>query len=514
VGAGSAAYFPSFVSPTVLLFLAIMLTLSVRRVDLAALDTPLLVLGLPPGATITPVLAPVDAALGGALARTLERRDFRGGRDEVLHLAGGTKGPVRVLLVGLGKGPDRGPALRRAASLAARRAHGMGVGTLVWYAGAATPPELEHVAIGLGLGPWEYTDLKTPPPAEERRAALTAATIHVDDMAGAEQALATGLAIGAGYDVARRLAMMPGNVCTPDLMADVARDIAKRHALEVTVMGRRELESLRMGSFLSVAQGTPQDPRMIVLEYKGAAPTAKPIALVGKGLCFDSGGISIKPASGMEFMKFDMCGGAGVLGAMESIARLKLPINVVGVVGATTNMPSGVAFKPGDVVQAASGKYIEIINTDAEGRLVLADLLDYVRRYQPSAIVDAATLTGACVVALGHIASGVFGNDQALVAEVLAAGERAAERGWQMPVWDDYRDSIKSDVADIKNTGGRSAGAITAAKFLQDFVDTTPWVHLDIAGTAYSESDLVAIPKGPTGVPVGMFVEFARGRVR
>jgi leucyl aminopeptidase len=199
---------------------------------------------------------------------------------------------------------------------------------------------------------------------------------------------------------------------------------------------------------------------------------------------------------------------------MEAIARLKLPINVVGVVGATTNMPSGNALKPGDVVQAASGKYIEIINTDAEGRLVLADLLDYVKRYQPSAIVDAATLTGACVVALGHIATGVFGNDQALVAEVLAAGERAAERGWQMPVWDDYRDSIKSDVADIKNTGGRSAGAITAAKFLQDFVDTTPWVHLDIAGTAYSESDLVAIPKGPTGVPVGMFVEFARGRVR
>ena len=233
MGAGSVAYFPSFVSPAVLLFLAIMLTLSVRRVDLAALDTPLLVLGLPQGATITPVLAPVDAALGGALSRTLERRDFRGGRDEVLHLAGGSKGPVRVLLVGLGKGADRGPALRRAASLAARRAHGMGVGTLVWYAGAATPPELEHVAIGLGLGPWEYTDLKTPPPADERRAPLTSATIHVDDMGGAEQAVATGLAIGAGYDVARRLAMMPGNVCTPDLMADVARDIAKRHALDV-----------------------------------------------------------------------------------------------------------------------------------------------------------------------------------------------------------------------------------------------------------------------------------------
>jgi leucyl aminopeptidase len=490
------------------------LTLSVRRVDRAALDAPLLVLALPPAATIGPALAPVDAALGGALARTLDRRDFRGGRDEVLHITGGATGPPRVLLVGLGKTADRGVALRRAASLAARRAHGLGVGTLAWYAGPATPAEVEHVGIGLGLGMWEYTDLKTPPPADERRSALTAATIYVDDLAGAEQALAAAVAIGAGYDLARRLGMMPGNVCTPDYLAEVARDIGTRHGLDVAVLGRRELESLRMGAFLSVAQGTPQDPRLIVIEYKGAAPTVKPVALVGKGLCFDSGGISIKPAGGMEFMKFDMCGAAGVLGAMDAIARLKLPVNVVGVVGATTNMPSGTAVKPGDVVQAASGKFIEVINTDAEGRLVLADLLDYVRRYDPSAIVDAATLTGACVIALGHVATGVFGNNDGLVAEVLAAGERSAERGWQLPIWDDYREWIKSDVADIKNTGGRPAGAITAAKFLQDFVDTTPWVHLDIAGTAYSETDLVAIPKGPTGVPVGMFVEFARGRVR
>jgi len=489
-------------------------TLSVRRVDLAALDTPLLVLALPPGATVTPVLKPVDAVLGGALSRVLDRRDFRGARDEVLHLAGASSGPARVLLVGLGKFSERGAALRRAASVAARRAHGMGVGTLTWYGGAATIAELEHVAVGLCLGPWEYTDLKTPPPTDERRVPLTAATILVDELTGADVALAGARALGAGYDLARRLGMMPGNVCTPDYMADVARDIGKRHGLDVTVMGRRELESLRMGAFLSVAQGTPQEPRLIVIEYKGGPATMKPVALVGKGLCFDSGGISIKPAGGMEFMKFDMCGGAGVLGAMEAIAQLKLPVNVVGVVGATTNMPSGTAFKPGDVVQAASGRYIEIINTDAEGRLVLADLLNYVRRYEPSAIVDAATLTGACVIALGHVATGVFGNDQALVAEVLAAGDRAAERGWQLPVWDEYRDAIKSDVADIKNTGGRPAGAITAAKFLQDFVETTPWVHLDVAGTAYSETDLGAIPKGPTGVPVGMFVEFARGRVR
>jgi leucyl aminopeptidase len=216
----------------------------------------------------------------------------------------------------------------------------------------------------------------------------------------------------------------------------------------------------------------------------------------------------------MEWMKFDMCGAAGVLGAMEAIGRLALPINVVGLVGSTTNMPSGTAMKPGDVVRSQLGKYIEIINTDAEGRLVLADVLSYARRYEPSAVVDAATLTGACVIALGHSATGVFGNDDALVQEVLAAGKRSGETGWHMPLLDEYRDLIKSDVADIKNSGGRPAGASTAAMFLKEFTDSYPWVHLDIAGTAYSEGDLGYIPKGPTGVPVGTFVEFVRGRAR
>jgi leucyl aminopeptidase len=214
----------------------------------------------------------------------------------------------------------------------------------------------------------------------------------------------------------------------------------------------------------------------------------------------------------MEYMKFDMCGAAGVLGAMEAIARLRLRINVVGLVGSTTNMPSGEAVKPGDVVQAASGKYIEVINTDAEGRLVLADVLNYAKQFEPVAVVDAATLTGACVIALGHVATGVFGTDEALIQEVLAAGKRAAEPGWALPLWDEYREQIKSDVADIKNTGGRPAGSITAALFLKEFAEGFPWVHLDIAGTAYSESDLVVLPKGPTGVPVGTFVNFVRGR--
>jgi leucyl aminopeptidase len=306
--------------------------------------------------------------------------------------------------------------------------------------------------------------------------------------------------------------MMPGNLCTPDYLAETARGIAERHAMQVTVLGRAEMEREKMGSFLCVAQGTPQEPRLIALEYRKGPRDAKPIVLVGKGLCFDSGGISIKPAQGMEAMKFDMCGAAGVLGAMEAIARLGLAINVVGLVGSTTNMPSGTAVNPGDVVQSHLGKFIEVINTDAEGRLVLADVLSYARRFDPAVVVDAATLTGACVVALGHTASGVFGNDETLIQEVLAAGKRSGELGWQLPLFDDYRELMRSDVADIKNSGGRAAGASTAAIFLKEFTGSYPWVHLDIAGTAYAESDLGYIPKGPTGIPVGMFVEIARGR--
>ena len=308
--------------------------------------------------------------------------------------------------------------------------------------------------------------------------------------------------------------MMPGNVCTPDLLAETAREIGQRHGMEVTVLGRAEMEAEGMGSFLAVAQGTPQEPKLVVLKYNGGPGGQKPVMLIGKGLCFDSGGISIKPAQGMEFMKFDMCGAAGVLGALEAVGQMKLNVNVVGMIGATTNMPSGTAMNPGDVVKSHFGKFIEIINTDAEGRLVLADLLSYARRFNPDVVIDAATLTGACVIALGHAATGVFTNDDALLAEVLAAGKRAGEPGWPLPLWDEYKDLIKSDVADVKNSGGRPAGAVTAALFLKEFVEGFPWVHLDIAGTAYSESDLVTIPKGPTGVPTGTFVEFIRGRMR
>jgi leucyl aminopeptidase len=499
------------------------LTVTAGRADLAPLDSPLLVLALPAKPSLadqslgdaqwTAQLAAVDEAIGGALARSLDFRDFRGGRDETLHLSGAAQGVRRVLLVGLGAGGPRAGALRRAAALAARQAGRMGVGRLHFYAGSLGEEEAEAVTAGLVAGTWKYEETRTAPPEEERRAPLDSAVVLAHDVDGAERGVAAGLAVGEGHSLARRLGMMPGNLCTPDYLAQTAREIAERHGMKVTVLGRAEMEAERMGSFLCVAQGTPQEPRLIVLEHRKGPADQKPVALVGKGLCFDSGGISIKPAQGMEWMKFDMSGAGGVLGAMEAIGRLDLPINVVGLVGSTTNMPSGTAVKPGDVVQASNGTFIEIINTDAEGRLVLADVLAYAKRYEPAACIDAATLTGACVIALGHTTTGVMGNDQPLVYEVLAAGKSAGEPGWQLPMFEDYEELIKSDVADIKNSGGRPAGTITAARFLQHFVDY-PWVHLDVAGTAYTEADLGTVPRGPTGVPVGTFVEFVRARAR
>ena len=490
-----------------------MLSVSINSASPTEVGTSLLVIALPENPTIAGI-AGLDSAAQGSLSKSIEMKDFRGSRDEMLHLTGFPKGPRRMILLGMGAVTDRRASLRRAATLAARTAHRLGVGEMVWYSGQITPEETEAITIGLIAGSWEYSDLKTPPPEAERKKPLEKASILTNNTDDFRNALSNGQAIGTGHSLARRLAMMPGNLCTPDYLAQTAGEIAARYGMGITILGRREMEAEKMGSFLAVAQGTPQEPKLIAMEYKGGKPNAKPVVLVGKGLCFDSGGISIKPAQGMEFMKFDMCGGAGVLGTMEAIGQMKPEVNVVGIVGATTNMPSGTAMNPGDVVRAQNGKSIEIINTDAEGRLVLADCLSYAKRFEPEVVIDAATLTGACVIALGHTASGVFSSDDSLIAEILAAGKRAGEPGWPLPMWDDYKDLIKSDVADVKNSGGRPAGAVTAAMFLKEFAEGYTWAHLDIAGTAYSESDLVTIPKGPTGVPTGTFIEFIRGRAR
>jgi leucyl aminopeptidase len=480
----------------------------------ASLDTPLLAVVLPADAPWSAELDALDAPLNGAIRRTIERRDFRGGRDETFWLVGGDSGVRRVLLVGRGSAPLTRTTARRAAAIAARQATKVGTGAMHLWLPDATAASVEGLVIGASAGAWSYPDLQTQPPAGERRARLEQITIVAADAPAIREAHAVGIAMGEGQAIAKRLGQMPGNVCTPDTFVEVGQEIAARHGMQLTVLGRKEMEAAGMGSFLCVAQGTPEDPKLVALEYRGGAPEAPPIVLVGKGLCFDTGGISIKPAPEMEWMKFDMSGAGGVMGAMEAIGRMQLKVNVVGLVGSTTNMPSGTAVKPGDVVRASNGKTIEIINTDAEGRLVLADVLVYAKRFNPAVVIDAATLTGAIVIGLGHNAVGVFGNDKGVIDEVLAAGEAAGEPGWPMPTWDDYREQIKSDVADLKNTGGRAAGSITAALFLQEFVDGFPWIHLDVAGTAYSQSDLGWIPKGPTGTPVGTFVEFVRARAR
>lgn len=482
-----------------------------RAGDPSRAATPLLVVALPADPSWPKALAALDKRYDGALSRAVRRKDFRGAKDESLLLFAPSGGPERVLLVGTGAG-DSVKGVTRAATLAGRKANGLGVGRATFWAENLTEEWLEGAIVGLSLGAWEFRELHSPLPKEARKKPLAAVTLFVPNVRAARPALIAGSAVAEGQRLARRLAMLPGNICTPEYLARTAREIGKRHKMPVKVLGRREMQRLKMGSFLAVAQATTQDPKLIVLEYKGGRRGEAPVALVGKGLCFDSGGISIKPAASMELMKFDMSGAAGVLGAMEAIGRLKPRVNVVALVGSTTNMLGGEAMKPGDVVRASNGKSIEIQNTDAEGRLVLADVLCYARRYKPQAVVDAATLTGAVVTALGNTTVGVMGNDQDVVNEVLAAGRRGGEVGWQLPLFEEYKELIKSDVADIRNIGGRGAGSITAALFLAEFAEGMPWVHLDVAGTAYSETDLVVMPKGPTGTPVRTFVEFVRER--
>ena len=323
---------------------------SVRVGDPARAATPLLVVALPAEPSVPRALAALDTRYGGALSRAIRRKDFQGGKDEALLLFAPNGGPERVLLVGTGSG-EAVKGLTRAATLAGRRANALGVGAMAFWAADLTDAALEGAVVGLSLGAWEFKELHAPVPAAKRRKPLVAVTIHVPNVRAASKALTAGVAVAEGQRITRRLAMLPGNICTPEYIARTAREIGTRHRLAVKVMGRREMQRLKMGSFLAVAQATTQDPKLIVLEYKGGRRGEAPVALVGKGLCFDTGGVSLKPGPGMELMKFDMSGAAGVLGAMEAIARMKLRINVVGLIGSTTNVIGSDAVKPGDVVR-------------------------------------------------------------------------------------------------------------------------------------------------------------------
>jgi leucyl aminopeptidase len=476
--------------------------------------TPLLAVALPQADGAVPApLTDLDTQAAGAIRRLLASGDFRGKKDETALLH--PDGPAsRVLLVGLGK-PDEISvhAVRRAAAVAAKRARAIGVERLSWYlaADAAVAPDqaAQAAAEGLAQGAWAFTDLKRPP--EEPKPVLAEGEILVTgETDAAERGHRIGAAIAAGHQVARGLQVLPGNLLTPVRLADHARELAGRHGFGITVLDRAALEQEGMHALLAVGQGSAQESRFIALEYRGG--DGPPVVLVGKGVTFDTGGISIKPAQQMEDMKFDMSGAAAVLGTFEMLGRLRPRLNVVGLIPSAENMPSSTAYKPGDVVRSHLGKTIEVINTDAEGRLLLADALSYARRYEPACVVDAATLTGAVVIGLGGVAAAVLGSDQALVDEVRAAGERSHERVWPLPLWEEYKALIKSDIADVKNSGGRPAGTITAAWFLREFVDGFPWAHVDIAGTAYTDREDAAQSRGPTGMGVRLFSEFLLAR--
>jgi leucyl aminopeptidase len=367
----------------------------------------------------------------------------------------------------------------------------------------------QAVAEGLAQGAWQFLDMKRPP--EDKKAALERVDIlAADEPDGYEAGHRIGAAIGAGQTLARGIQVLPGNICTPTYVGRAAEELAARYGFGVTVLDKAAIIREKMGALLAVAQGSVEEPRFIVLEHPGAG--GAPIVLVGKGVTFDTGGISIKPAQNMEDMKYDMSGAAAVLGTFEVLGRLKPAAPVSGLIPSTENMPSGTAVKPGDVITSHLCKTIEVINTDAEGRLILCDALSWARRYRPACAIDIATLTGAVVVALGHTVAGVMGSDDALVDEVRQAGDLAGERVWPLPLWDEYRDLMKSDIADVKNAGGRPAGSISAGWFLREFVDGFPWAHLDIAGTAYTEREDATRVKGPTGIGVRLFSEFVLRR--
>ena len=487
--------------------------------DAASHDTPLLVLPVHESedeAQKTEIIAP--PGLSDVLSDALPVEDLKHkpGESAIVYLNGGA-GPRRVLLLGAGKPPEFDlEAVRRFAGHAVRAAESVGVSGLTTYLGSGVSVDAVQAATeGAVLAAWRFTEMKTSDEGDgPEDVSEFEVMVDTQDLAAGQAGVPAGDAVGRAANFARTLQSRPGNVATPTHLAEEASRMADEQGLEVTIMGPDELEADRMHALLSVARGSDEEPRLIVLRHNGGPNGEPPLVLVGKGLTFDAGGISIKPASGMEEMIFDMSGGAAVIGAMQAIAELKVPLNVVGIVPSSENLINGRAMKPGDIIGSREGKTIEVVNTDAEGRLILADALSYAQGLEPAAIVDCATLTGSVVIALGHHAAAVFSTDEDLVAELREAGDRSGERCWPLPLWDDYRRQIDSEVADLVNIGGRPGGSITAACFLKEFVGECRWAHLDIAGTAYGEGKLSYQRKGAAGFPTRLLVDWVRNRAR
>ena len=459
----------------------------------------------------------VDKALDGAITRLIGKGEIKGKFREISLIHTLDKlWADKVAIIGLGKREDftvdrirsvSGEVCRKLRQLNCKRiatiVHGAGVG------GIEPEASVQAIVEGSLLGLYNFRRHMTKEPEHGDIEEMLIVEREAAKLGFLEQGCYKGRVIAEATKIARDMANEPANCMTPKDMAQVAQKLAAEYGLEVAVLEREEMERMGMGAFLGVAQGSHQPPKLIVLSYKGDEASKSTLGFLGKGITFDSGGISLKPAEGLEEMKGDMAGGAVVMAALVAIARLKLGINVTAIVPATENLPGGGAFKPGDLLTATNGKTIEVVTTDAEGRLILADALIYARKQGLAPLIDVATLTGACRIALGDGCSGVFGNNQELVDKIIKVSSEAGECLWQMPLLEEYKEQIKSEVADIKNVGSRYGGAITAALFIAEFVEDTPWVHIDIAGTARSDKEKGYIVKGATGFGVRTLVNLA-----
>jgi leucyl aminopeptidase len=487
---------------------------SIRALTPEKQKTGCLMLAIFSGSVLARSAQAADKAAGGALRRVLAQGDLaaKAGATLLLHRIQGIAAE-RVLLVSLGERKEYGVAqFREAVRGAATALKGLGARDAVLpvadfaVGGRGLPWAVRHAILGLRDVFYRFDQLKTQKkPAAPALAAVTLAIAGAPVTLQAQAAVREATATADGADLARTLGNLPPNICTPAYLADEARGMAKQYKLGIEVLERKDMERLGMGALLAVSSGSRQPPKLIVLRYSGAAKSKRPLVLVGKGITFDTGGISLKPGGEMDEMKFDMSGAGSVLGAIRALAGMRAPVNVVGVVATCENMPDGAATRPGDIVTTMSGQTVEILNTDAEGRLILCDALTYSEKFSPDAVVDIATLTGACVIALGHVATGLFANDQKLADAILKAGEDAWDRAWQLPLWEDYQEQLRSNFADMANIGGRPGGSITAACYLARFARKLRWAHLDIAGTAWRSGR----DKGSTGRPVPLLVRLA-----
>ena len=461
--------------------------------------------------------APLDKMLGGSLRELARSKEFEGKANEVLLYHTQGKVPAkRLVLVGLGKKKDVTlDSLRQALGHAVKRVRQAKVETFVVALPTVMPKNCTLVEVvqvmveGAILGNYQFTAYRSEKGPANDVSGMTILTSEKSRLRQMTEGIRRGLATAEATVLVRDLCNHPSNVMTPTRIANEAKAVAKEPGVSLKILEQKDMEHLGMGALLGVARGSHEPPKFIILEYNGAKKKdERPVVLVGKTITFDTGGISLKPAENMEHMKADMTGGAEVLASMRAAARLKLPLQLISILPVAENMPGGRAIKPGDIVKTLSGKTVEVQNTDAEGRLILSDGLAYAQRYKPAALIDIATLTGACVVALGQFAIGMFGTDAKLKDAVRKAGLRAGERVWEMPLWDEYFEQLKSDVADMRNIGGRGGGMITAALFLSKFVGDCPWVHLDIASTDWSERERAYIPKGPTGIGTRLLIQY------